>query len=140
LMKMGINVNVLTTATRLDYKNMMIDTFSNVDGVSFEGIGGTGSHSFSGGTITNNGAVPLRITSNIETSDIDNIVSIIGIWEGTSAIDFQVTRNNGANWYPLTKETVYTFGNSADNPKNKVAIRLTLPVGASLYGWAYLYQ
>jgi hypothetical protein len=140
LMKMGINVNVLTTSTRLDYKNMMIDTFSNVDGVSFEGIGGTGSHSFSGGTITNNGAVPLRITSNIETSDIENIVSIIGLWEGTSASDFQVTRDNGTNWYPFTKETVYTFSNSANNPKNKVAIRLTLPVGASIYGWAYLYQ
>jgi hypothetical protein len=140
LMKMGINVNVLTTATRLDYKNMMIDTFSTVNGVSFEGIGGTGSYSFSGGTITNNGAVPLRITSNIETADIDNIVSIIGIWEGTSANNFEVTRDNGINWYSLQKETVFTFNNNANNPKNKVAIRITLPVGDSLYGWAYLYQ
>jgi hypothetical protein len=125
MLKLGLQVTALSTANRLDYKNMMIDLFSNGDGVALSGT------SLTSGTISGTGTV----TSVMEQADITEVNSIIICAEGTGTITYDVY--NGTTWQtnvalntviPLTQGTV----------KNEIRVRANM-TSANLLGWAYLY-
>jgi hypothetical protein len=126
MMKLGLQVTALTTANRLDYKNMMIDLFETGAGVT----GMTPTVGMIAGTGT--------VTSVVESADISEVNSIIVCAEGTGTITYDVSRDNGVTWHnnvqlntviPLTLGAV----------KNQIRIRANL-TSATLAGWAYLYQ
>ncbi len=127
LMKTTLQLNTLLTAQRLSWTNMMVDTFSNGDGVTL----GAGV-SLTGDTITGTGTV----TSALETSEITVVNSVIVVAEYQGTVTFEFTRDDGVNWQPLNPDTLTTL--TLGTTKNKLRLRANLTSG-TLYGWAYLY-
>ena len=125
MLKLGLQINTLTTMNRFSYKNMMIDLFET-------GAGVTGM-SVTGGLITGTGTV----TSTIEPADILEVNSIIVCAEGIGTITYDVSRDGGISWHQnVALDTVIPL--TLGSTKNQIRIRANL-TSATLYGWAYLY-
>jgi hypothetical protein len=142
LMKMGLQINVLNTAQRLGYKNMMIDTFSFNTGVEPYGT----NFEYNGGSLFyNNSGSEQILTSVQETADITNVSSIVVVGDVSDVTPFnnltyQVRRGEGvtaSEWATVTPEQIHTF--SSGTPTDKVQIRAIVPSGSLVRGWAYLY-
>jgi hypothetical protein len=138
LMKLGLQVNTLSTANRLGYKNMMIDVFQTSNGVLPE-YTTSFSYNSQNGIFTNTSGSSAYLTSQIENADIAPIRNIIVVGDTTdiaNGITYEVRRGEGT-WVQVTPETVYTFTNGI--PDSEVRIRALVPSGVSITGWAYLY-
>jgi hypothetical protein len=135
LMKLGLNVTALTTASRYNYNNMMIDTFETSNGVSSLG---NITHSNHNGTLTNTTGSPVTITTTIENADIAEVKNLVLVAEHTGNMTFRISRDNGTTYSNITKEQIFDFvGN--ESAKNKIVLEATFPSGAVCYGWAYVY-
>ena len=132
MLKLGLQITTLQTQNRFDYKNMMIDLFETNAGI--EAIGSTLMPS--GGIVVGTGV----LLSKVENTDVNEVSNIIVCAETNpgGTVTYDVSRDNGVTWEenislntitPLTKGTV----------KNRLRIRANL-TGATLLGWAYLYN
>jgi hypothetical protein len=146
MIKMGLQLQALTTISTTNFTKMYIDTFNYSNQALFDANNTfytpSQPETFKWNQIGHSIRVQpgCTLTSNVITVETEVEELFVYFEPNDTGVQIDVSRDGGLTWYTNVKNNSIVYMNrNTDSAKNQLQIKATFNSYLFFYGWAYLY-